>query len=145
MADCFNINRQSHAMNEVSTPSGVQISIDGELRLAQRVGIQYTRQVNPIYELGSEDVWMSAQPPTGTIDMERVVGTAGVIWQKFKPQDPCKGVTIQIKKGKGCGADPGVLIATDCISTELGFTAQAGEFKITDTGKWMTGCIKDKA
>ena len=129
-------------MSEISTPSGVAISLNGELHLAQSVRIAYQRTVNPIYELGSEDVWMSGAPPTGTVDLERVVGSAGGIFARFRTNDPCKGVTIKIQHGGGCGASPGVITATDCLLTNLGFNAQAGDIKVVDSAQYSTACIQ---
>lgn len=129
-------------MTEISTPSGVAISLNGELHLAQSVRVSYQRTVSPIYELGSEDVWMSANPPTGTIDLERVIGSAGGIFARFRTNDACKGVTIKIQQGGGCGASPGVITATDCLLSQLGFSATAGDIKITDTAQYSTACIQ---
>lgn len=135
--DIFGFNKTAHTQEEISTPSALMVAFGSAagassmIRLVQSANLTYQRSINPTMELGSEDIWVSASPASGTLQLSRAVG----ISQMLRPyvNNPCGESTIVLGKGNAdCTFDPGIIVCGGCIGQSATINAQAGQHIITD-------------
>lgn len=140
MADIFGAEKNAHSAEEIVMSSGVLVSIGGPVHLAQQVNLQYQRQIQPIYELGSEDIWVSITPASGTCTINRAVGQDDPY--EFVKGDECKGYDIALGEGKGkCTKKCPTITATGCYTTSCGLQAQAGQGFLTEDMNIFVSCV----
>lgn len=136
--DFFGYNKQVNGISSIATPSLVSVSIGDKLQLAQSCTVQYSRELQPVFELGSEDIWMTGGKSQGTCGIERAIGEGGV-WEPYSG-DACDGVDITITEGTStCGAVPIALYCTGCLLRQVSFTANVGQLTVTDSADYIVG------
>jgi hypothetical protein len=149
-SDYFGYDKQSFDPGNIVGATMVAVSIDngggGNLCLVQSASVQYNRNVQPTYELGSDSVWLVAGTSSGDVSISRALGRKGsgstAFWETFKPQDPCKSTTITIAKGDGaCGLDPGRIMCESCLLTSMSSSVQVGSLTVTEDARYTTGKV----
>jgi hypothetical protein len=146
--DFFGYSKEAKGPGNIVSPTMVIVSIDGtKLRLAQSVDLNYSRTVEPTYELGSDSVWMVAGKTSGSCTIQRAIGTAGDsggggLLVPFVPKDACKTQTLIIAKGDGaCGMDPGTIVCGGCLIQSIGANVNVGALVLTDTATYNVGSV----
>lgn len=151
MADFFGYNKTAKGMENITSPSMVAVSIGGSggaLSLAQQCDVTYQREIAPVYELGSDSVWMTGGKSSGSCNISRAIGSAGggagtKFLNPFKPADPCKTTQITISKGAGtCGAEPGNLTCKGCLLQQIQVQVQVGQLFVTDSATFNVGSVE---
>lgn len=152
--DIFGLTKTSQNSTSIGHPSMVGITLpngNNQIALCQSVQIDYQRQASPIYELGSENVYIAVQGATGSVQLSRAINSV----------DNLGGSALELYNGSGCVASPANLIINtsgrgnkDChaqtgkITCEgatlarIGFQAQAGQAIITDSAEYVVGAVK---
>ena len=78
--DIYGYNKVTKSGNELMTSDIATISFGGgERKLMQSVQAQYRNDVQETYEIGSADIYLQAGNSVGSIQAQRVVGTAGFL------------------------------------------------------------------
>lgn len=139
MAEYFGYTKNIKGPDSIGTTAAVLVKIDGgDVKLAQSVTVEYQRAINPQFELGSEDIYYTIAPASGTCSIERIVGM-GKALDCFKPKDPCKLQSITIASGNPtCGAQIGT-ISMRGICQSVKFSASVGQFTVTDGATYQIG------
>lgn len=139
MADIFGYTKTTYGPSTVASPSAVMVKLDGgKVQIAQSCTINYQRQVNQNYELGSESVYLTAGHASGTCDISRLVGETGAL-VPYKPASPCDLTTIQVSNGDStCQKDIGVITMRGVL-TSVGVTVTADAFTVTDNAQYQIG------
>ena len=142
MADYFGYNKTAKGPGNVVSSSMVLMSIGGtSVKLAQSVTVDYSRNITPAFEVGSDSVYMVAGQSTGTWTVQRAVGDSAIL-KPYKPGNACETTSLAMSKGSGsCGMDPGMLTATGCILRSVGFNAAVGSTIVTDSASWQIGSL----
>lgn len=139
MAEYFGYSKNIKGPDSIGSTSAVLVKIDGsDVKLAQSVSIEYSRNISPQFELGSEDIYYTIAPASGTCTIERLVGEGSAL-QPFKPKDPCKAQTITIASGNPtCGSQIGT-ITMKGMCQSVKFNATVGQFTVTDGATYQIG------
>ena len=149
-SDFFGYDKQSFDPGNIVSATMVAVSIDsgngGNLCLVQSADVQYSRNVQPTYELGSDSVWLVAGTSSGSVTLNRALGRKGSgdtsFWKAYKPTDACKSTTITIAKGDGsCGLDPGRLLCESCLITSASTNIQVGQLTVTESAQYQAGKV----
>lgn len=142
MADYFGYNKTAKGPGNIVSSTMVLASIDGEaVRLVQDCNIQYQRNAQFQYELGSDSVWSIAGQSSGTATMTRSVGDKKLL-EPYQPGGPCELQNITVGKGNGeCGMDPGKILCSGCLLISVGFQASSGGLTVTDNANWQVGSL----
>lgn len=99
MADYFGYNKTAKGPGNIVSSTMVLASIDGEaVRLVQDCNIQYQRNAQFQYELGSDSVWSIAGQSSGTATMTRSVGDKKLL-EPYQPGGPANCRTSLWAKG----------------------------------------------
>ena len=104
--------------------------------------LKYGRNVQPVFTLGSDAVWMQPGPASGQLDITRIVGADGAL-VGLQNVGPCETTTISIS-GTGsfdCGVKFGTVTCTGCMLTSVGVTASIAGLTVTDNATWMVGGV----
>lgn len=156
MADIFGYSKTG-TNGHVASPFNVLVSIknsgsnSASIMLAQQCVINYQRSLQPVYELGSDYVWMSMGQSQGTWQITRAVGVKpgggqggqdatsdGLLVPYKGNQDDCNGSTDLYMSGNTarCGHNPGSVSSTGGVLTSVGIQAQVGQLIVTDNATW---------
>lgn len=136
--DIFGYNKDAVSSVGLIPPGAVTLTINGKINLAQSVEINYQREITPVYELGSENVYLVAGKSSGTLNVARMIGEALV---QFKPSSPCATENITITKGDStCGTGNLQLSMTGMIRS-VRFSAQAGQVTVTDGADYLLSSL----
>ena len=144
MADVFGYDK-STASGGIVSPSNVGIFIgsEGQMALAQSVRLKYGRNVQPVFTLGSDSVWMQPGQASGSLEVTRIVGPDGVL-AHIGSEAPCETTTITLT-GVGssdCGAKFGTLTCTGCMKTSVNVEISAGQgYAVMDGVAWTVGGV----
>lgn len=141
MADIFGYNKSTQTTG-LANPSnvGVFIGNSGEVHLAQSVSIRYGRNVNPVFAMGSDSVWMQPGPASGSLDISRIVGESSAL-KGFQHGGPCELTTITVA-GTGtsdCGGSFGTVTATGCMLTNVQVSVNIQGTTVSDGATWTVG------
>lgn len=145
--DYYGYVKDAKGPGNVVSPTMVVVAIDGDkLRLAQSATVNYRREVQPTYELGSDSVWMVAGKTSGSCELSRAIGNAdsssGQMLQPYRPDSACDTQTIMITKGDGhCGMDPGTIYCGGCLLSNVGVTVNVGSLTLTDSASYTVGSV----
>lgn len=144
--DIFGYSKQT-ATGGVMGPNFVTVSIGGasNIHLVQTVSLNYQRDVQPVYEIGSGSVWMQPGPARGSLTLTRVVGQSGAFDQIVQPQGSACGTTDITISGDGSqcgGAMLGSVKCKQCMPTQVGLTVSVGTVTVTDTVGYMVGSVE---
>lgn len=142
MADVFGVDKNVYGADRIVNGAGVLVSIDGPIYLVQSCNVSYSRQVTPIYELGSEDIYAGVSNPAGTVQLERVIGFGKEALVTFKADDACKGKTVTIGNGDSCGDKFGTITAPNALLQDVGIRAQAGQASVTESATYWAGTLE---
>ena len=151
--DIFGLTKKSKAASAISHPSMVGLELpngNGRVMLCQSVQIDYQRQTQPIYELGSEDVYMAVQGATGTVQLTRaihgVTGSGSALAPYSGSGCADMGATLKINTSTDgsnkCHAEVGTITCEGATLSRIGFQAQAGNAIITDSAEYVVGAVK---
>lgn len=154
MTDIFGYNKQG-TIGKIATPSNTLVSITGgsvtgTILLAQSCNITYQRSVQPVYELGSDYVWMAMGQSSGTWQITRAVGergdgkTSGVslLLVPYQQDDQCSAQTLFMQGNSDhCGINPGSIIGTGAILTQVGANTAVGQLVVTDNANWNISAL----
>lgn len=158
MADIFGYSKTGTNGN-VASPFNVLVSVktqdSGKIMLAQQCIINYQRTIQPVYELGSDYVWMSMGQSQGTWQITRAVGTkpkggkggkdasSEGLLVPYKNTDYCNGSTDLYMSGstEHCGYDPGKLSSSGAMLTSVGVQAAVGQLIVTDNATWTLSTL----
>ena len=149
MTDIFGYNKQG-TIGKIATPSNTLVAItgagmDGTILLAQSCTIQYQRSVQPVYELGSDYVWMAMGQSCGNWSITRAVGEredgkggkAALLLAPYKQDDQCSSQTLFLQGNEDhCGINPGSVIGTGAILTAVGIQTAVQNLVVTDNATW---------
>lgn len=147
--DIFGLEKKSKSATQVSHPSMVALKLPtaSTVSLCQSVQIDYQRQTQPIYELGSEDVYIAVQGASGTVQINRAINgfDKGKAWEPYEGSG-CNvsdaSITISSTANKECHAEVGNITCEGATLTRVGFQAQAGQAIITDSAEYAVGAVK---
>lgn len=143
--DIYGAQKNIHGADEIVMSTGVLVSIKDTVHLAQSVNLNYARQIQPVYELGSEDIWLTLSPASGTCEVSRAVSKDQKAFANVHGEECSKGYDISIDKGQGsCTADPGSIHASGCFTQSVGLQAQAGPGFLTEQMSVFVGCLEGK-
>lgn len=142
MADVFGVDKNVFGADRIVNGAGVLVSIDGPIYLVQSCNVSYARQITPIYELGSEDIYAGASNPSGTVQLSRIVGLGSEALITFKQDAACDGQTITIGNGDSCGDEFGTITAPDSMLQDVGLQAQAGQASVTENATYWAGTLE---
>lgn len=154
MTDIFGYNKQG-TIGKIASPSNTLVAItggnmDGTILLAQQCQIQYQRQVQPVYELGSDYVWMSMGQSSGNWSITRAVGEredgkggkVALLLAPYQQDDQCSSQTLFMQGNQDhCGINPGSVIGTGAILTQVGIQSQVGQLMVTDNAAWTIASL----
>lgn len=149
--DIFGLTKKSQNSTHISHPSMVGITLpgsnNGEIILCQSVQVDYQRQAQPIYELGSENVYIAVQGATGSVSLNRAINKETAALVPYKGTGCVEGEANLIikttKRDKSkCHADMGEITCEGATLTRVGFQAQAGQAIITDSAEYVVGAVK---
>lgn len=138
MADFFGYDKTIKGPGHVAGTNAVIIKIDNRpVQLAQSCSISYQRNVNQHYELGSDNIYMTAGHPSGSCSISRLIGeTAAFVPYKT---GACDLSNISVAKGNAsCSKDIGTITIQgllSSISTEI----NVGTFTVNDTAQYTVG------
>lgn len=142
MADVFGIDKTVNGSDKIVNGAGVLVSIDGPVFLVQQLQVNYSRQVNPIYELGSEDIYAGVTNPAGTIRIERAIGLGTQALNTFR-LDGCNPKTVTIENGESmCGDKFGTVTSPNSVLQDVGIQATAGGATVTESATYWTGSLE---
>lgn len=141
MPDIFGATKTGHSASEIVSSTGVLVSVGGEIHLAQSANVTYQRQVQPIYELGSEDIWSVVPGATGTCNVSRAVSQSANVF-KHVPKS-CEGTTLMLQAGRGnCSAKCGQVKCTGVIAQNVSLQVQAGQGFLTETMDFFVASVE---
>lgn len=131
MADIFGYSRTTASDVFVADKSSLAISGVSGTDLIQNWQVQYTQQLQPIYEVGSSKLYWAKGNPLGQGTIGRIVGSSFLRMST----DVCdKGTTISISNASGaCSGGSVGLSCTGAICTSIGFSAQAGQPTVSES------------
>lgn len=139
--DIFGIEKVAHGANEIVLSSGVLVKIKDTVVLAQTANLDYQRTVQPVYELGSEDIWVQVSPAAGSANISRAVSASKNVYVYGIGQG-CEPYDITLSKGKGCTAQLDTVTATGCTTTSIGLQVNAGQGFLTETIQAHVGMVR---
>lgn len=152
--DFFGYAKESYDSNSIASSNMVVVSItggtgsSGGLCLVQSADISYQRTVTPVFELGSDSVWLVAGGAQGSANLQRILGKRGgdggqeQALEAFKPSDPCTGVTITMAEGNGkCGLKPGKITCENSILNNITASVQVGQLTLNETAAYTVGKV----
>lgn len=131
MADIFGYNRTTASDVFVADKSTLSIvGVEG-VDLIQSWSVQYSQNIQPIYEIGSSKLYWAKGNPIGGGSIGRIVGNSFLRMSS----DICdKGTTISIANASGsCSGGNVGLTCTGAICTSVGFSAQAGNPTVAES------------
>lgn len=129
--DIFGYDKSTTTTNTPLLPPGsIKVTIEGEIKLAQTVDINYQREISPTYELGSENVYLVAGKSSGTMNISRLIGSA---FENYLPKDPCavQSITVTKSSNSKCGKGDVTLKMSGMLQS-VTFGANAGALTVTD-------------
>lgn len=147
MADIFGGTRQTHGAKEIVLSHGVLVNISGagggdHVVLAQSVNINYQRTVQPVYEIGSEDIWVMLTPASGTCQLSRAVSDQNNVFAYVADKD-CNDYEITVGAGKGeCTAKAQNALCKGCYTQAIGLQVQAGQGFLTESMTSFVGSLE---
>lgn len=140
--DVFGTSKTVHAADQVTNWSGVLIMIGSTVHLAQSCNLQYQRQIQPVYELGSEDIWAGATGASGTFQIQRAIGMGVGAGEAFDLKKGCGGTTIYMMDGDGTCTDKfGEILMPDAVPQGYTIQAQAGNHIVTEDATFWVGAV----
>jgi len=77
MADIFGYNTNGVSGTFKASSSGGFSIAGGSISLVQQWSTQYTQQIQPIYEVGSDAVYFAGRNASGQLTVQRIVGKSG--------------------------------------------------------------------
>lgn len=139
MADFFGFSKEVKGPGSIASSSAVLVSVGGgKVNLAQSVQIEYSRTIEPHYELGDDNVYFTVAPASGTCDITRLVGE-GAMLSPFKSSNNCGLETVQVaSSGNGCGGDIGVVTMRG-LAQKVTVSANVQGFTVTDGATYSIG------
>lgn len=131
MADIFGYSRTTASDVFVADRSRLSIAGVSGTDLIQSWQLQYSQQIQPIYEVGSSKLYWAKGNPIGQGSIGRIVGSSFLQMSS----DICdKGTTITITNASGsCSGGSVGLSCTGAICTSIGFSAQAGQPTVSES------------
>lgn len=143
--DIFGLTKTSQSATEVGHPSVVGILIGGskELLLVQQIQLNYQRQTQPIYTLGSEDVYIAVGGATGEATLNRAIGGKEGALEPYAGTKCGGNGILKIKTNhQECHKDIGEITCEGATLTRVGFEATAGGVMVTDSATYAFGALK---
>lgn len=133
--DIFGYNKNKESAAGLLPPGAIIVTIDdNQLNLAQEVRVEYARDVTPVYELGSENVYMVAGKSAGTCTISRMIGDA---FKGYLPNSPCDIQNISITRGSAVCGTGSVSLHMQGMIKQVGFVATAGQLTVTDSATFQ--------
>lgn len=77
MADLFGYSRTGNAIGQVASAEYASINVGGKLALVQSVNVNYQQQIDEVKAVGDSNVYWIPGRPSGSITVEKLVGTSG--------------------------------------------------------------------
>ena len=139
--------------SELVFGGGSGIDVGSQLGyLVQNWQVQYTQQVQELFEIGSNELYWAKGRPAGNGALGRVLGDADTdsATKGFFPQDAydiCDGGATMVLKAKGghCEAGANTTVVLDkgvditmsgCVVTSIGFSMQIGDVRLMENFAW---------
>lgn len=143
--DVFGLNKNVYNSRYITRGSGVLISFNSkDVHLAQSCNINYQREVTPIYELGSEDIYAGSSNPAGTAEISKIISSHAFALELFKLNDGCSAINFEVGGGDSCGADFGIIKCPNSMLTSVGIQATAGQASVTENANLWIGTLQTK-
>lgn len=155
--DVFGYSKTTHT-GSIATFTDVVLSIGastgggGKLMLCQNIRLNYERQIQPIYGIGTADIWLSPLPATGRMEVSRAItatssgaaGTNGML-KPYAGDVKCTPTPLTISEVKNdCGVVPGSVSASGLLSN-VGVNIVAGQnVSVQDSAVWVLTDVKVK-
>lgn len=136
MEDIIGYDRQIHADGEIMSSEAATISFGGRKRsLVQQFQAGYQHRVEPIYELGSPDVYLVKGQPMGNVNISRLVGRNGFLDGLGGTQCGSLDTVTIGTDGRTCHATPSTssLRFSGAIIQGLQFSSGAGQLQAADS------------
>jgi hypothetical protein len=168
MADIFGYKRNQKPRgvfsSENSTLNFGSVSAKSGGYLVQNWNVNYTQQLQEVFEIGSDEIYWVKGRPVGQGQLTRLIGDqeadTGGGQNAFFPKkafDICDGGELIVLRAKGgaCkqgvnGAAPvnskGVAISMDgCVITSVGFSMQVADVRLVENFAWRFGFMEVKS
>lgn len=143
MADIFGIKKRTYGADRIVAASGVVLSIDDKINLVQSVDLQYQRNVQAVYEIGTENVYAGTTGASGQLSVNRAVGMGIPALSKFRPGSPCRGQAIYLRNGEAtCGDKFGILSMPNSIIQSVGIQVAANNNIVTESASFWVGSVE---
>jgi len=132
MADIFGYNRTIQEDSIVSSDFA-KITVGTNMGLIQQFNATYQRRIEPRFEVGSSDLYWVHGQPQGQIQVQKLVGTDGILGGiNLTRCGKINSISINIKPGSACapGGSGGISFDGAMIQS-VNFTAQASNLDIS--------------
>lgn len=142
MADIFGYSRTGASDVFVADKSRLSIAGVSGTDLIQGWQLNYSQQIQPIYEIGSSKLYWAKGNPVGQGTIARIVGNSFL----SMTSDICdKGTTVTITNASGACSGGNVSIScTGSICTSIGFQAQAGQPTVSESLTFLFASLSVK-
>lgn len=142
--DIFGAEKTAHSGKDIVSSTGVLVDFNGTIALAQSANVTYQRTVQPVYELGKEDIYVVIPGATGTCNVSRAVSKSAKAFQYVPKDANCDtSGTMMLQKGQGkCTAEPGTVKCTGVIVQNVSLQVQAGQGFLTETMDAFVSCVE---
>lgn len=159
MKDIFGVDKTVYGIDQIVPAAGVLLAISGTgdngqpnttgISLVQSVNLQYARQVNTLYTLGSENVYAGSTGASGTLEATRAVSAKTKLFSSFlgNGNNACQGQDLYIQSANStCGGKlEGTLQCSNSVLQNIGLQAQAGNYYVTESASWWVGGVSGGA
>lgn len=130
--DILGYERTAHAPGSVLTGDYALVTLGGAVALVQQTNVNYTQQVEPIYEIGTPDLYWVTGQAMGQMTANAAVGSGG-FFSSFKGGScgsiESAGISLHGKGncgGNGLAKSGSAIHVQSAVVQSLGATVQAG-------------------
>lgn len=136
--DIYGYNKNKLEDDSILPPGAIKVTVNDALNLVQSVEVTYQREVQPQYELGSENVYLVAGKSNGTVNIDRLIGDA---LDPYLPGSACELQDINIEKGEAsCGTGSASLSMKGMLQS-VKMSARASDLTVTDGATFVISSL----
>lgn len=144
--DIFGYSKEG-TIGGIATPYNCLMSITGNgssgtVYLAQNINISYQREMNPVYELGDDNVYMAVGQSSGSWSVSRAVGNNSSLLTPYVQGSVCNTQTLSLEgNSEHCGYNPGHVSGTGILQS-VQVQASIGQLIVTDGATWYLTALR---
>lgn len=139
--DFFGYNRTVGKNTDIASSEYAKLAIGSQVSLCQDVQVNYQQVVNPIYTVGSPDVYFVSGHAQGNIIFQRLA-SAGGFWANLR--DKQCGIIESINvtsNGGGCYSSGGNIQFDGAVIKSIGLRISAAAIEITENAEIMIASL----